>query len=118
MEFPLDQPQVTIGRHSSNALVISDGMASRSHCVIEKVGDTFRLRDLNSSNGTRLNGQIVRSAVMANGDVISIGRTTLKLIVPGAPLDELTEEDLVEAPQDYPAGDDRCHQENQPKANA
>src|SRR5438552_4527852 len=100
MEFPLDQPQVTIGRHSANALVISDGMASRSHCVIEKVGDTFRLRDLNSSNGTRLNGQIVRSAVMTNGDVISIGRTTLKLIVPGAPIDELTEEDLVEAPQE------------------
>jgi len=73
-------------------------MASRSHCVIEKVGDTFRLRDLNSSNGTRLNGQLVRSAVMNNGDVISIGRTTLKLVVPGAPIDMLGEEDLVEAP--------------------
>ena len=94
MEFPLDQPQVTIGRHSSNALVISDGMASRSHCVIEKVGETFRLRDLNSSNGTRLNGQIVRSAVMAPGDVISIGRTTLKLVIPGAEIDTLGEEDL------------------------
>jgi len=61
MEFPLDQPQVTIGR-IFNALVISDGMASRSHCVIEKVGDTFRLRDLNSPTARGLNGQLVRSA--------------------------------------------------------
>src|SRR6478752_661328 len=86
MTFPLEGQPVTIGRHASNALVISDGMASRSHCVIEQVAEGgFRIRDLNSSNGTKVNGQIVRNALLLPGDVINIGKTTIKLVIPGAP---------------------------------
>ncbi len=99
MEFPLNMPAVTIGRHSTNALVISDARASRSHCVIEKTTEGFEVRDLNSSNGTRLNGELIRTAKLAPGDVISIGKTTLKLVVPGEQnngVEVLTDDDLAE----------------------
>src|SRR5256885_1902168 len=111
MTFPLEGPPVTIGRHASNTLVISDGMASRSHCVIEKIPEGgFRIRDLNSSNGTKVNGQIVRNALLLPGDVINIGKTTIKLVIPGAPeqgkvgghVDELTADDLVEVDDGEP----------------
>src|SRR4051812_16643020 len=111
MQFPLEGQPVTIGRHASNTLVISDGMASRSHCVIEKIPEGgFRIRDLNSSNGTKVNGQIVRNALLLPGDVINIGKTTIKLVIPGAPqpgktngdIDELTADDLVEVDDGEP----------------
>src|SRR5947208_13491814 len=106
MQFPLEGQAVTIGRHSSNTLVISDGMASRSHCVIEKVPEGgYRVRDLNSSSGTRVNGQIVRTSLLLPGDVINIGRTSIKLVIPGAEpppksngdVEALTADDLIEA---------------------
>jgi general secretion pathway protein E len=114
MTYPLEGQPVTIGRHASNALVISDGMASRSHCVIEQLPEGgFRIRDLNSSNGTKVNGQIVRNALLLPGDVINIGKTTIKLIIPGAKeqkqtngdVDELTADDLVEADDGPREGD-------------
>jgi general secretion pathway protein E len=112
MEFPLEQPQVTIGRHASNTLVLSDGMASRSHCVIEKTDGGYRVRDLNSSNGTKLNGQVVRSAMLASGDVIQIGKTTLKFVSGpnGSEIEELTPEDLVvETEEVSPEYDPHAH---------
>ena len=98
MEFPLDQARTTIGRHSANSLVISDAQASRSHCVIEKLDDGFQVRDLNSSNGTKLNGELIHSAPFEAGDIVCIGATTLKLIVPGAKGDDdaLTEADVID----------------------
>src|SRR5436190_6938192 len=102
-QLPLDVPAVTVGRHQSNTLVLSDGMASRSHCVIEKAGNgTFRVRDLNSSNGTKLNGQIIRTAVLAPGDVITIGKTEIRLVgaANGEDVETLDEGDLVEIDAD------------------
>lgn len=81
---PLDMQPLTIGRHADNRLVVSDTMASRFHCVIEQTPAGPRLRDLNSSNGTRLNGAPVKEAMLRPGDVIAIGATTLRLIVPGS----------------------------------
>jgi type II secretory ATPase GspE/PulE/Tfp pilus assembly ATPase PilB-like protein len=105
-QVKLEKP-VTIGRHPSNAVVLTDTMSSRQHCVVEKEGDRFRVRDLNSSNGTRLNGQIIRTATLAHGDVITIGKTMIRLVIPGADengqvngngeeLETLTAEDVVD----------------------
>jgi general secretion pathway protein E len=76
-----DRP-ITIGRHMDNALVLADDMASRFHCVIERVAGGFNVRDLDSRNGTKLNGQPVKASRLNNGDVVQIGRTALKLVLP------------------------------------
>jgi general secretion pathway protein E len=77
-----DQP-MTIGRSSDNVLVLGENLASRYHCVIEPVAGDFQLRDLQSRNGTKLNGEFVtRTHVLRPGDAIQIGSTILRFSVP------------------------------------
>src|ERR1700677_1222685 len=84
-QIPLDSGALTIGRNFTNLLVIEEPLASRFHCVIEKDAEGVRIRDLESRNGTLLNGNSLRGeAAMAAGDVIKIGSTEMKLIVPVA----------------------------------
>lgn len=78
-----DNEALTIGRHTDNKLVLEDTMASRFHCVIEKArGGQYVLRDLGASNGTRVNGKLVRTVALAPGDVVTIGNTSLVLVIP------------------------------------
>ena len=72
---------VTIGRDVANSLAFRDDKLSRFHCVIEKKGAAFRLRDLGSGNGTKVNGKSVRLTTLKNGDVIHLGRVEIKFIV-------------------------------------
>lgn len=81
---PLDAQPLTIGRHADNRVVVSDTLASRFHCVVEKTPVGWRVRDLDSSNGTRLNGVPVNGAMLRPGDIIAIGSTTLKFVDPTA----------------------------------
>lgn len=80
-QVPLGQQPLTVGRHSTNVLVVNDGQASRFHCVIEKCPEGFRIRDLDSRNGTKLNGTLVKSALVLDGDLITIGNLAMKLVV-------------------------------------
>jgi general secretion pathway protein E len=73
---------ISIGRQPDNAVVLADDMTSRHHCVIEPWDGGFRVRDLGSSNGTRLNNQKVDAEGLDNGDVVKVGRTTLRFIDP------------------------------------
>ena len=67
---------VTIGRHPSNTIPIADEKASRKHCVVEPdPGGGFRVRDLGSRNGIKINGFVVQESPLAPGDVITVGRT-------------------------------------------
>ncbi|HRK30402.1 MAG TPA: ATPase, T2SS/T4P/T4SS family [Tepidisphaeraceae bacterium] len=86
---------ISVGRGADNMLVLVDNMASRAHCVIERTSDGWRVRDLGSSNGTRLNGQIIKSSPLKPGDAIQIGKTTIKLFDPGLQ-EVLTDDDLVD----------------------
>jgi len=77
-----DQP-ITVGRHSSNVVALTDGQASRYHCVIEKAPEGgLRVRDLDSSNGTRVNGQLIKTMRIGDGDTVTVGKTSLKLVAP------------------------------------
>ena len=105
---------ITIGRHSENKLTLVDHMASRFHCVIERRGGQYVIRDLGASNGTRVNGKLVKATALAPGDVVTVGQTNLVLVLPGMtaaavdeamdaagqadeePVEELTEADLVD----------------------
>ncbi len=79
----LGKEPITIGRHPDNRLRIKDEMSSRHHCVIEPapdVGpDAFRLRDLGSRNGTKLNDMKVTESVLSVGDVITIGKLSFRV---------------------------------------
>ncbi len=73
---------ITIGRQPDNALVLSDDQASRHHCLIEPANGGYRVRDLGSRNGTRLNRQRITAENLDNGDVVQIGATALRFIDP------------------------------------
>ncbi|HEY3322750.1 MAG TPA: FHA domain-containing protein [Planctomycetota bacterium] len=75
----------TVGRASLNILQITDEKASRHHFRVEKDGERFKLVDLGSTNGTKLNGYKIQSPTyLRKGDVITLGKTTFAYDGPGA----------------------------------
>jgi len=81
--IPLGNDPLTVGRHSDNRLVISDTMSSRFHCHISKSPNgTFLLRDLNSSNGTVVNGKLAKFTQLWPGDIVMIGKTKMLFLDP------------------------------------
>ena len=75
--------QITyIGRSPENDIQISDNYVSRRHLELNKKGDKYFIKDLNSANGTFLNGKKIRSEVarrVKEGDTIVIGMTLICL---------------------------------------
>ncbi|MCH7587326.1 MAG: FHA domain-containing protein [Chloroflexi bacterium] len=79
----LDQKEIIIGRSPECDYIISDRQVSRRHSRIRRTPDGFYLEDLNSKNGTYLNGAAVHAAVLLqDGDVIQIA-LAMKLIFVG-----------------------------------
>ncbi|MCA9286872.1 MAG: Flp pilus assembly complex ATPase component TadA [Phycisphaerales bacterium] len=78
----LTEGPVTVGRLPDNSLALPDDLLSRRHCVIEPYGKGFRVRDLGSRNGTKLNSLRVSEELLDNGDVITVGNTELRFIDP------------------------------------
>ncbi len=78
-KFPLNQVN-TIGRAISNDVPLNDSFLSSEHALLEWDGNTWVLEDLNSTNGTWLNGrEIVQPTALSYGDVIQLGHVELKL---------------------------------------
>ncbi len=78
----LAETSITIGRLGDNIVVLSDELDSRHHCIIEPWQGGFRLRDLGSRNGTKLNENRIKTEALDNGDVVMIGTTELRFIDP------------------------------------
>jgi hypothetical protein len=80
-EFPLNSAPVTVGRGGQNDLVLSgDEFASARHARIEVRGDGVWVQDLDSTNGTYVNGSRVAGAQrLDTGDVLRVGETDLLL---------------------------------------
>lgn len=94
----MSKTRLTFGRQAECDVVLEDTQASRNHCIIERVGRDFVLRDLESRNGTRVNGQPISTVVLAPKDVISIGTTNMTFVVPEGSfeqVDVLSSDDLV-----------------------
>ncbi len=69
----LDAATMTIGRDETNAIVLADREVSRRHAQIDHAGDRYTLSDLDSKNGTFVNGAPVQgAAVLRDGDEILI----------------------------------------------
>lgn len=81
-QFPLS-PVTSIGRAPSNTVVLEDDYVSGEHALLMLRGQQWWLEDLNSRNGTLLNGTALSEAtVISPGDVITIGNTRLKIEPP------------------------------------
>jgi pSer/pThr/pTyr-binding forkhead associated (FHA) protein len=65
--------RLRIGRQPDNDMVLDDPLISRRHAEVRRTPQGWQLVDLNSSNGTFVNGRRVSSAVLAPGDVIGLG---------------------------------------------
>src|SRR4051794_25952198 len=73
----LSDQECGVGRAPENAIVVKDDMVSRKHCVIERAGAGFRVRDLKSFNGTYLNGERVQDEQLKPWDSVRVGRTRI-----------------------------------------
>jgi hypothetical protein len=77
--FPLG-PVNTIGRSMNNDIPLNDSFLSTEHAMLQWDGQTWILDDLESTNGTRLNGQdVVDPTPLDYGDTIQVGHVDLKL---------------------------------------
>lgn len=80
--FPIQKPQIVIGRTDGD-IILSDAQVSRLHCVIEVHGLTALVVDLESGNGTYVNGRKIRSREIDHMTEFRIGETTLMFVVSG-----------------------------------
>ena len=69
----LGEAEVSVGRDEGNSVAIDDLAASRRHFIIRLIGERFQLRDLNSRNGTLVNGVLVEERLLEDNDEIRVG---------------------------------------------
>jgi pSer/pThr/pTyr-binding forkhead associated (FHA) protein len=78
--FLLDRSVTSAGRHPNSDIFLDDVTVSRRHVEFHKKQDEFRVIDVGSLNGTYVNREPVESAVLANGDLIQIGKFRLVFV--------------------------------------
>ena len=87
-EYELNQERFTIGRKPENEIQIDNLAVSGKHALIITILDDSFLEDLGSTNGTYVNGKLVKKHALKDGDVIAIGKHELKYINENASEDE------------------------------
>lgn len=71
--YPVETPEVTIGRKSDNRVVIDNPTISSHHCRIIREGDAYLLEDLDSTNGTRVNSRDIQQTRLHPKDLLQFG---------------------------------------------
>lgn len=79
-EFQLDKERTTIGRRSISDIHIDNLAISGEHAVILHVGQDFYLEDVGSTNGTRINGKLIKKQLLQHEDVITLAKYQLKYL--------------------------------------
>src|SRR5437016_3737101 len=77
----LTEEETSVGREDSNQLSIGDPSLSRRHCCIKREGSRFKLSDLDSLNGTFVNGMPIKDRWLEHGDQIRIGDSLLLFLL-------------------------------------
>jgi pSer/pThr/pTyr-binding forkhead associated (FHA) protein len=70
-------PPVTIGREEGNSIQLNDERVSRFHLKIQEDHEKLVLTDLESTNGTKVNGEDIQLRILRFGDMITLGRSVL-----------------------------------------
>ncbi len=97
--FALDRKTVTLGRGSENDIVIDCGSVSVRHAVMERVSGGYELRDLGSTNGTKLGGKRLDIVPLHDGISVNIGDVAFDFA--------LSPEEIEEIAKESPADDDK-----------
>lgn len=79
-EFALDKEKTTIGRRATNDIHIDNLAVSGQHALIALIGNDAFLEDLDSTNGTIVNGKTIKKQILQHGDVIELGKYQLKFV--------------------------------------
>ncbi|MBN2693114.1 FHA domain-containing protein [bacterium] len=79
-EFSIKQDSSTLGRTENNDIVIPNNTISRNHCRFDKTPNGFKVVDLNSGNGIKVNGKKVPAKLLKSGDIISVGGLKIQFI--------------------------------------
>jgi pSer/pThr/pTyr-binding forkhead associated (FHA) protein len=107
-EVQLTKDRTTLGRRPYNDIVIDNLAVSGEHAVLQMTGNEVHLEDLNSTNGTYINGKAVKKQLLQNNDTVEIGKYKIKYIneVPGASYEKtmIMKPGMVPPPVAKPAG--------------
>jgi len=76
--FDLLEERVTIGRALDNTIRMEDGTVSHHHAMFVLEVNAYKLRDLNSTNGTRVNGMRITETKLTNGDLVRVGSVEMR----------------------------------------
>ena len=80
-EVQITKDKTTLGRRPYNDIVIDNLAVSGEHSVLQMVGADVFIEDLNSTNGTYINGKAVKKQLLAHNDTVEIGKYKIKYIV-------------------------------------
>ena len=85
MSYELTDEETMIGRNPTTDITLLDEGISREHVVIllDEESGVYTVEDLQSTNGTKVNGKRVRSAPLSSGDIVELGQTRLEFILEG-----------------------------------
>jgi transcriptional regulator with GAF, ATPase, and Fis domain len=80
--IPLPEGEATLGRDPANAVAVADASVSRKHCLLRREEDgRFQIKDLDSRNGTLVNGRAVKEQWLRHGDEIATGDSAFLFLV-------------------------------------
>ena len=82
-EIQLTKDRTSLGRRPYNDIVIDNLAVSGEHAVVQMLGEEVHLEDMNSTNGTYVNGIAVKKKLLQNADVIEVGRYKIKYLAEG-----------------------------------
>ena len=80
-EVQITKDKTTLGRRPYNDIVIDNLAVSGEHAVLQMVGTDVFIEDLNSTNGTYINGKAVKKQLLAHNDTVEIGKYKIKYMV-------------------------------------
>jgi pSer/pThr/pTyr-binding forkhead associated (FHA) protein len=80
-DVQLTKDKTTLGRRPYNDIVIDNLAVSGEHAVLQMVGGDVFIEDLNSTNGTYINGKAIKKQLLVNSDVVEIGKYKIKFLL-------------------------------------
>ncbi|MFN5049162.1 FHA domain-containing protein [Roseateles sp.] len=80
-EVQITKDKTTLGRRPYNDIVIDNLAVSGEHAVLQMVGNDVFIEDLNSTNGTYINGTAIKKQLLNSNDVVEVGKYKIKFLL-------------------------------------
>ena len=79
-EFQLTKDRTTLGRRPYNDIVIDNLAVSGEHAALQMAGGEIYLEDLNSTNGSYVNGKSIKKQLLQNNDTVEVGKYKIRFV--------------------------------------